>query len=149
MQKQEVSKSPVPGWRVWINSITRHFSSKRELLLSKIQTALFPILLVYLWVLFPYVLCAAALREVVGELESCLPWSAMAERILLQTGTMLNPVLGFMKCEDTYKNPHPRTFLYVFFCSPVYNSKGYCEGGISSASTFWEQDGNGLVQTEE
>lgn len=129
MRKQEVPKSPAAGWQVWINSISiaRHFRPERDLQLSRIQAALFPIFLGYLWALFSCVLCAAAFwggSGGTGELPAWVSTGTQEPAAIRHHSTSSATPRELLGC---LKKPYPRSLLQVFLCLSVYNSKGYCE----------------------
>lgn len=151
MRKQEVFESPAAGWRVWINSISlaRHFKSEGELLLSRIQAALFPIVLSYLWPLFPYVLCAAALGGGTGGTWELPAW--VSTGIQDPAAVWHRSTSSATPCEllQGQKKLIPNPFFGFSFAHLLTTAKdivrGGGGGGWAMTSTFWEQDSTGLV----
>lgn len=101
---------------MWINSSStaRHFRSERELL-SRIQAALFPILLGYLWAL--YVLCVADGSGGAGELPSWVSTGIQDPAAVQHHSTSSATSHKLLRC---WKK---ELTLQVFLRSPVYNSK--------------------------
>lgn len=131
----ELTPSPLPG-----------ISNLRENCRSVgFRLPFSPLSLVIYGLYFPTYSVLQHLEVVQVEHESCLPGSALAYRILLQSGTVLHPVPHLVNGSRAKKNLIPNPFFGFSFAHLLTTAKDIVRAGWAMTSTFWEQDSTGLV----